>query len=66
MKRRMAEELERAGLVGYAAKALKAAGFAVEPDPVTGLAIPLVAVLAALGVRHVRRRIVSAEPGGAA
>jgi uncharacterized membrane-anchored protein len=54
------------GLVGHAAKALKAAGAAVEPDPVTGLAIPIVAVLAALGVRHVRRRIVSAERGGAA
>jgi uncharacterized membrane-anchored protein len=51
------------GLVGYAAKALKSAGLGVEPDPVTGIAIPVVAILAALGVRHVRRRIVSAEHG---
>jgi uncharacterized membrane-anchored protein len=49
------------GLVGYAAKALKSAGLGVEPDPVTGVAIPVVAVLAALGVRHVRRRIVATE-----
>ena len=43
------------GLIGYAAKATKAAGAAVNPDIVTGVAIPIVAVLAALGVRHIRR-----------
>ena len=43
------------GLIGYAAKATKAAGAAVNSDIVTGVAIPIVAVLAALGVRHIRR-----------
>lgn len=43
------------GLIGYAAKATKAAGAAINPDIVTGVAIPIVAVLAALGVRHIRR-----------
>ncbi len=45
------------GLVGYAAKAFKAAGYAVEPDLVMGLALPLVALLAALGMRYVRRSV---------
>jgi len=43
------------GLIGYIAKATKAAGAAVNPDIVTGVAIPIVAVLAALGVRRIRR-----------
>jgi len=42
-------------LIGYIAKATKAAGTTVNPDIVTGVAIPIVAVLAALGVRHIRR-----------
>jgi len=45
------------GLVGYAAKALKAAGLAVDPELAMGVSIPLVALLAALGIRHVRRRV---------
>jgi uncharacterized membrane-anchored protein len=49
------------GLVAYAAKALKATGQAVDPDLASGLAIPVVAVLAALGVRYVRRRIARDE-----
>lgn len=49
------------GLVGYGAKALRASGVPVDPDLVTGIAIPVVALLAALGVRYVRRRIVGAE-----
>jgi uncharacterized membrane-anchored protein len=52
------------GLVGYAAKALKSAGAALDVDLVVGIAIPVVAVLAALGVRHVRRRIVGASADG--
>jgi uncharacterized membrane-anchored protein len=43
------------GLIGYAAKALKAAGVAVNTELVTGVAIPIVVVIAALGVRHIRR-----------
>jgi uncharacterized membrane-anchored protein len=49
------------GLVGYAAKSLKAAHLPVEPDITTGIAIPLVAVLVALGVRRTRRWIARRE-----
>lgn len=49
------------GLVGYAAKALRAAGHPVEVDLAMGIAIPVVAVLAALGVRYVRRTIERAD-----
>ncbi len=49
------------GLVGYAAKALKASGAAVNPDIAMGAAIPIVAVVAALGVRHIRRTVVRAQ-----
>ncbi len=45
------------GLVGYGAKAMKASGVAVNPDIVTGAAIPIVVVIAALGVRHIRRLV---------
>lgn len=48
------------GLVGYAAKALRAAGYAVEPDIVMGVALPVVALLAAVGIRYVRRSVVEA------
>ena len=54
------------GLVGYAAKALKAGGLALDADLVMGISIPVVAVLVALGVRHVRRSLVRAERGNAA
>lgn len=43
------------GLVGYVAKGLKAGGAKLDPDLVTGIAIPVVAVLVALGLRQVRR-----------
>jgi uncharacterized membrane-anchored protein len=44
-----------AGLAGYGAKALKAAGARIEPDLVVGIAIPVVAVLVMLAVRRARR-----------
>jgi uncharacterized membrane-anchored protein len=50
-----------AGLVGYLAKAAKSAGAPVNPDLVTGLAVPLVAVAALLAIRRARRRIHDAE-----
>ena len=50
-----------AGLVGYGAKALKAAGLAVSPDLVTGLAVPLLALLAWWTLRRVHRRIAQDE-----
>jgi uncharacterized membrane-anchored protein len=43
------------GLVGYAAKALKSVGVALNADLVTGVSIPVVAILTALGVRRARR-----------
>jgi uncharacterized membrane-anchored protein len=43
------------GLIGYVAKGFKATGAAINPDVVTGVAIPIVAIVAALGVRHIRR-----------
>jgi uncharacterized membrane-anchored protein len=51
------------GIVGYLAKALKAAGFSVNPDLATGLAIPLIALLIVFGLRRVRQRIVGDEHG---
>ena len=49
------------GLVGYGAKAVKAAGVAVDADLVTGISIPLVAIAIAFGVRHVRRVVTGAH-----
>ena len=45
------------GLIGYLAKAGKALGVALNPDLVMAAAVPLVALLAALGVRHIRRTV---------
>jgi uncharacterized membrane-anchored protein len=54
------------GLIGYAAKALKAAGLHVDPDLVAGVAIPVVAVLAAVVMHQVRRRLVVTDGGHSA
>ena len=43
------------GLVGYAAKGLLSAGVPLNVEVVIALSIPLVALAAALGVRHVRK-----------
>jgi uncharacterized membrane-anchored protein len=48
------------GLVGYAAKGLKALGWPVNVDLAMALAIPLVALAAVLGVRHVRKVVTRA------
>jgi uncharacterized membrane-anchored protein len=45
------------GLVGYAAKALQASGLRIVPELAMGAAIPLVLVLAAAGVRRIRRMV---------
>jgi uncharacterized membrane-anchored protein len=45
------------GLVGDAARAFKSAGYAVEPEIAMGLAIPVVALLVALGIGYVRRSV---------
>jgi uncharacterized membrane-anchored protein len=61
------------GLVGYVAKGLKAGGVGVDPEVTTAVAIPVVAIAVAFGVRQIRRRITrgsaesgstSAEPAG--
>jgi uncharacterized membrane-anchored protein len=48
------------GLVGYAAKGLKALGWPVNPDLAMAFSIPLVALATVLGVRHVRRVVTRA------
>jgi uncharacterized membrane-anchored protein len=48
------------GLIGYGAKALRAAGRAVDVELVMGLSIPIVALLVAFGARFLRRRITRA------
>lgn len=45
------------GLIGYLAKAAKGLGVHLDPDIVTGMSIPIAAVLVALGVRHIRRTV---------
>ena len=45
------------GLLGYAAKGLKPAGIEVNPDLAMAAAIPVVLLLTALGVRHIRRGV---------
>lgn len=45
------------GLIGYAAKAVKAGGLAINVALVQGLSIPVVIVLVALGVRSIRKAV---------
>ncbi len=45
------------GLIGYAAKGLKAGGVALNPDLVTGISIVVVAGLTAWGIRKVRKSV---------
>ncbi|MEK7231244.1 MAG: DUF3422 family protein, partial [Pseudomonadota bacterium] len=42
------------------AKAAKSLGLTVDPDLAVGVSIPVVAVLVALGVRHIRRTVTRA------
>ena len=49
------------GLIGYLAKAAKSFGIHFEPDLVTGISIPIVAVLVMLGVRHIRKTVMRAS-----
>lgn len=46
------------GLVSYAAKAIKAAGVAMDTDLVTGMSIPLVLAAVFLGMRRLKNRLV--------
>lgn len=49
-----------AGLVGYAGKAAKAAGWPVNPDIITGLLIPVIAAGVWLGLRRLHKGMHSA------
>lgn len=57
------------GLVGYLAKAGKAAGLAIDPELATGLSVVPIAVIVAFGVRHIRhsirRRLLQGPPSAA-
>ena len=44
-------------LIGYLAKAGKTLGLTLDPDLAMAIAVPLVALLAALGVRYIRREV---------
>jgi uncharacterized membrane-anchored protein len=50
------------GLIGYAAKGLKSAGWALNPDVIAGISIPIVALLVTFGIRRIHRSV-AAEPG---
>jgi len=52
------------GLVGYGAKALKAAGMGLSPDLVTGVAVPVLGVGAWWVLRRVHQRIAHDDPPG--
>jgi uncharacterized membrane-anchored protein len=45
------------GLISYLAKAAKAINLPINPDLIIGVAIPVVTVLVALGVRQIRRMV---------
>ena len=49
------------GLVGYAAKGLKATGLPIEVDVVMAASIPVIAILIGLALRRIRR-VVTRKP----
>ncbi len=49
------------GLVGYAAKGLKAAGVAINADLAMGLSVPLVALLVMAALRRTRKRLAAQD-----
>jgi uncharacterized membrane-anchored protein len=52
-----------AGLVGYLAKGAKAGGLHIDPELTVGLALPVIAVLAYVGIQRAHKRIAAAERG---
>jgi uncharacterized membrane-anchored protein len=52
------------GLIGYLAKAAKAAGHHVEPELLMGLSVPFVIVVAAIGIRRIRQAVERAARAG--
>jgi len=51
------------GLIGYAARGVKAAGVGVNPEMVMGVSIPVVIVAVALGIRRIHRMVHTANGG---
>jgi uncharacterized membrane-anchored protein len=47
------------GLISYAAEGAGAFGADIEPALVTGISIPIVVILVAMGVRRIRRRMLA-------
>lgn len=45
------------GLVGYAVKGIKTIGFPIDATVATAVSVPVVALLAALGIRRIRRKV---------
>jgi uncharacterized membrane-anchored protein len=54
------------GLVGHASEGLEALGVQIKPALAMGAAIPVVAILAALGLRQIRRRVTKTADAGRA
>ena len=50
------------GLVGYAVKGLKSAGWALNPDVMVGISIPIVALMVALGIRRIHQGVARKPP----
>jgi uncharacterized membrane-anchored protein len=46
-----------AGLISYGGKAAKASGLPVDPDIVTGIAVPVVALIVWLGIRQLQKKV---------
>jgi uncharacterized membrane-anchored protein len=53
------------GLVGYVMKGIKAGGARFDADLATGIAVPVVAILAALGLRMARRHLTARQEDAA-
>ena len=51
------------GLVGYAAKGLKSAGWPLNPDVIAGISIPIVALLVTLGIRRIHQGVAPKAAG---
>jgi uncharacterized membrane-anchored protein len=51
------------GLIGYAAKGVKAAGLPVNPELAMGVSIPFVILAVALGIRRIHRMVQSGAHG---
>ena len=51
-----------AGLISYGGKAAKASGVHIDPDLVTGIAVPVVALLVWFGIRQMQKKVKRKAP----